>query len=274
MTKRPLFSACRHFLRPIIRLLLRQGVTWPEFTHLAKDIYVDVARADYGIQGRPTNNSRVAMLTGLSRREVARVRDRILAEEISPDARRGNRISKLLTAWHTDEEFLDANGSPRLLSEEGKENSLARLFEKHAGDLPHVALQKEMLQRGLIEVVAGGKLKVLARDYVYSPADPEMVEQASVALHDHAATLDHNLNSERKGRQRFEGIADNARMSPAAAKRFARLIETRGMDFLQEMDAWLSGHEIEDSTGADDRTLRMGVGVYLIYNEIDERTDQ
>ena len=44
----------------------------------AQEVYVDVARADYGIDGRPTNNSRVAMLTGLSRREVARVRDMLL----------------------------------------------------------------------------------------------------------------------------------------------------------------------------------------------------
>ena len=71
-------QSCRHFLRPIVRFLLRQGILWQDFAELAKETFVEIARAEYGIDGRPTNNSRVAMLTGLSRREVARVRDVLL----------------------------------------------------------------------------------------------------------------------------------------------------------------------------------------------------
>jgi hypothetical protein len=56
---------------PVVRFLLKHGVIWDEFGEMPKAAYVTVARDDHGIQGRPTNNSRVAMLTGLSRREVA-----------------------------------------------------------------------------------------------------------------------------------------------------------------------------------------------------------
>ena len=77
-------QSCRHFLKPIVRFLLRHGVLWKDFAELAKETYVEIARAEYGIDGRPTNNSRVAMLTGLSRREVARVRD-VLLEGVSQD---------------------------------------------------------------------------------------------------------------------------------------------------------------------------------------------
>ena len=244
---------------------------WDEFSELSKDIYVDVARQEYGIQGRPTNNSRVAMMTGLSRREVAHVRDRLLDEHDSLMQRRGNRISQVLTGWHVDEEFTDDKGQPKDLPATGPSASLSNLLKRYAGDLPHSAIKKEMLQLGLIEEMESGDLKVLKRDYVYTTLDPDMVRQMSVALHDHAETLDHNLNSARKTPARFERLADNARVSARSAKTFMKLVEERGMDFLNEMDAWLSRHEIDESKSTSSREVRLGVGVYLIHDEIQSR---
>jgi len=258
-------------MRPIVAFLLRHGVTWDEFSDISKDVYVDVAREEYGIQGRPTNNSRVAMLTGLSRREVARIRDILQDQDESPVGRRGNRISEILTGWHADDEFVDDAGHPRVLPAEGVDGSLESLFRRFAGDLPHSALRKEMLQNELIEELSDGSVKVLKRDFTYSTLDPEIFEQMSVSLHDHAATLDHNLNEKRKGPARFEGIADNARISSRAARRFAELFEKRGMDFLNEMDTWLSDQETDEEKDASGRDVRLGVGVYLIYDEINER---
>lgn len=271
MDKEQILKGCRHFLRPIVRFLLRHGVTWDEFSEVSKDMYVDVARSGYGLRRRPTNNSRVAILTGLSRREVARVRDRLLNESDDFTTRRGNRISQILTGWHVDEEFTDDKGRPKDLPPTGPLGSLSSLFKRYAGDLPHSALRKEMLQRGLVEETPTGQLKVLRRDYIYATVEPEIFNQMSVALHDHATTLDHNLNTQRKYPTRFEGIADNARISSRSARTFANLVETRGMDFLNEMDAWLSAHETDENKSGSGREVRMGVGIYLIHDDLRER---
>jgi len=69
-----MLKACRAMLRPIVRLLLKNGVMWKEFAEVSKNVYVDVAGSEYGISGRQTNASRVSILTGLSRREVKRQR--------------------------------------------------------------------------------------------------------------------------------------------------------------------------------------------------------
>lgn len=268
-----ILRGCRHFMKPIIRFLLRHGVTWEEFGELTKDVYVHIAREGYGLQGRPTNNSRVAMMTGLSRREVARVRDRLLDDSEDPAGRRGNRISQILTGWHVDEEFSDA-GQPKELPQTGPSGSLSSLLKRYAGDLPHSALRKEMLQQGLIEETAGGQLRVLKRDYIYTTLDPEIVNQMSVSLHDHATTLDHNLNDQRKSPTRFEGIADNARISSRSARTFMKLVETRSMDFLNEIDDWLSAHETDENKRSSGREVRMGVGIYLIHDDLKERQGQ
>ena len=253
-------QSCRHLLRPIVRFLLRQGVLWSDFAELAKETYVEIARAEYGIEGRPTNNSRVAMLTGLSRREAARVRDVLLEVVPQHDERQGNRIAKILTGWHTDPEFTAPDGTPRELSSV----SFEILLNCYAGDLPHTAVRKEMINHGLVEELDGGHLRVLQRDYVYSSLDPEIIRQMGIALHDHAATLDHNLNEQRHGATRFEGLADNATIPADAIDEFRGFVEERGLEFLADVDAWLSRHETEDQ---DARTVRLGAGAYLIQNE-------
>lgn len=213
------------------------------------------------------------MLTGISRREVAQIRDQLPDQVESPVGRRGSRISEILTAWYMDEEFTDA-GQPKDLPPTGPLGSLASLLKRYAGDLPHSALRKEMLQQGLIEETPGGKLKVLKRDFTYATVDPEIIKQMSVSLHDHATTLDHNLDEKRKSPARFEGIADNARISSRSARTFMKLVETRGMGFLNEMDGWLSAHETDENKIASGREVRMGVGVYLIYDNLSERKEK
>ena len=254
-------QSCRHFLRPIVRFLLRQGVLWRDFAELAKETYVEIARAEYGIDGRPTNNSRVAMLTGLSRREVARVRDVLLQVVPQEEERTGSRMARILTGWFTDPEFTSPDGKPKTLSPV----SFEILLKCYAGDLPHTAVRKEMIKHGLVEELDGGHLRVLHRDFVYSSLDPEIIRQMGIALHDHATTLDHNLDEDRSGKPRFERLADNARIPADAVDEFQAFVEARGMEFLKEVDTWLSDHQTQ---GQDAKTVRLGAGAYLIHNDI------
>ena len=268
--KEHVIQSCRYLLLPVIRFLLKHGVTWSEFGEISKEAYVQVARDDYGIQGRPTNNSRVAMMTGLARREVARVRDHLLEGEQDVERQQGNQISRILTGWHVDTEFTGDDGRPKDLPATGTTGSLSSLLKSYAGDLPHGAIRKEMQQRGLIEELSSGEFRVLKRDYVYSELDPEIVRRMGVALHDHAATLEHNLNEDRDSAPRFEAIADNAQLTPRAFRTFQKLVESQGLAFLEEMDGWLANHEIDNTPDTDTRPIRLGVGVYLIYDEFQQ----
>ena len=272
--KEHVFRSCRYLLLPVVRFLLKHGVTWSEFGELSKEAYVKVARAEYGIEGRPTNNSRVAMLTGLSRREVARVRDKLLNGTERAAELQGNQISRVLSAWHIDAEFVGENGQPKDLPATGPSGSLAVLLKRYAGDLPHGAIRKEMQQRGLIEELDDGHLRVLKRDFVYSELDPEIIRQLGIALHDHAATLEHNLDSDRPSARRFEAIADNQKITPRAVNAFRKLVESKGLGLLEDIDLWLTQHEIEPREDTNAETVRLGVGVYLIYDESEQGLEQ
>ena len=101
-------TACRLWLRPVARWLLRSGITWKEFAELSRDAFVDTAFEEFGIRGRPTNVSRVALLTGLSRRDVRRVRERGRRplRHMRPRTTL-NHASRVLSGWHLDPEFLE-----------------------------------------------------------------------------------------------------------------------------------------------------------------------
>ena len=268
--KEHVIRSCRYLLLPVVRFLLKHGVTWNEFGELSKEAYVKVAREDYGIDGRPTNNSRVAMLTGLSRREVARVRDQLLQGTERAAEPRGNQISRILTGWHLDPEFTNVDGQPKDLAPTGPSVSLGTLLKRYAGDLPHGAIRKELQKRGLVEELDNGQLRVLKRDFIYSELDPEIVRQMGIALHDHAATLEHNLDANRPSARRFEAIANNERITPRAVNAFQQLVESKGLDFLEDIDLWLTQHEIEPTDDTNAETVRLGVGVYLIYDESEQ----
>jgi hypothetical protein len=269
MVKPALLKACRHLLGPVVQMLLRSGVTWADFAEISKQVFVDVARRDFGLQGRPTNVARVAMMTGLSRREVSRVRDALTDAAVDHEpAPARDRISYVLTAWHLDPDFATPAGAPRALPLNGGNPSLETLFKRYAGDLPHGAMLKELVQLGLVAAQPDGHYRALAREYVRSALDPDIVRQMGVALHDHAATLAHNVDAERKKPARFEGMASNPNVASRYARAFQEFIEQRGTAFLEEVDAWLSAHELNEERTSHTSAMRMGAGLYLIHDEL------
>ncbi|HRH77836.1 MAG TPA: DUF6502 family protein, partial [Cellvibrionaceae bacterium] len=111
--KEHVFVALRKLLTPIVKMLLRNGVTYKEFCVLSKDLYVEVASADFGLRGRPTNVSRVSLLTGLDRKEVKRIKDLLENLQHGADAQiNQDRFTRVLSAWHLDAEFIDDSGLP------------------------------------------------------------------------------------------------------------------------------------------------------------------
>lgn len=246
-------DACRLLLRPVVRMMLRLGLSWNEFAEISKVVFVQVAREDYGLHGRPTNASRVAMMTGLSRREVGEVKKRLDNETALPEAPR-SRLSRVLTGWYTDPDFA-SGGEPRSLSPA----TFRDLTHRYAGDIPDRAIVKEMLDLGLMRQTDDG-FEALQRDYVRGSTDPDIVRQMGQSLHDHGVSLAHNLNPN-SGQPWFEGQASNTRMPRGSVNKLNQLLQTDAEEFLEHIDAWLSAHETPEGEHA--ALNRVGVGLYL-----------
>lgn len=262
-----LYRSCRHLLRPIVLLLLKCGLTWKEFSDLSKQIFVEVATTEFGIRGRPTNVSRASILTGIGRKEIARLRDR--SDDAAPaHADKTNDATRLLTGWHEDPDYRDRDGNPRPLPERGAAPSFESLFERYGGDTPFQTLLKELKSAGSIAPDEGGRLTAQRRYHMPAAMSDENIRLFGTNLFDHARTLERNISG-RKQQRRFEGYATESRIRPADAAEFHRLVDERGQQFLEEIDAWLHRHRANDQD-ADARPIRLGVGLYAIEGHLPE----
>lgn len=260
-------AACRAALKPLIRMLLKHGVMHKEFAELTKELYVEVARAEYGIRGRPTNASRVALLTGLDRKEVARIRNRLDEEpgrEEAAPLRRQDRIARVLSGWFQDSDYLDASGQPLPLPLEGPAPSYEDLVKRYGGDVAGVTILRELKRTGAVRV-GDGRVEVLRRNYRLDTADAQSLDRAGSVLADLGGTVTHNLYRASDEPSRFEARATNASIPRSALPDYRDLIYTEGQKFLERVDAWLSGHEA--AADAEHSVVRLGVGMYWIQSE-------
>jgi hypothetical protein len=267
--KNAALTAFRLALRPLIRVMMRNGITWKEAAEVCKQTYVEVASKDYGVHGRPTNASRVAILTGLSRHEVKRVRDALSGD---PEAlQRMNAATRLLGGWHTDPAFCDAEGRPRPLplnAEDGA-SSFAALCRRYAPDIPIMAMLKELQRVNGVATTGDEDFIPTARYYMPDSQDPDAVLRAGSVLEDLGNNLAFNLAQDTKAgdETRFEGRATNINIRASAAKEFRVYLEDEAQDFLERLDAWLAQHEKSPDRKSRERTLRLGVGIYQISDD-------
>lgn len=261
---RPIVHACLRWLRPIARWLLKSGLTWKEFAELSRTVFVAVAAEEFGLRGRPTNVSRIALLTGLTRRDVRRYRESPLMQ--ATGARRAeddlNHATRVLAGWHLDAEFIDELGRPRSLPAVGAGASFSGLVRRYAGDIPATALVKELLLSGSVVRAEDGRYQAVRRFYMPRAMDGQAVERAGHVLADLTTTLEHNLSRAAASPSRFEGRAQNRHVAPEHLPAFRAFMEREAQGFLERCDEWLSSHET--AAGKDGPQLRLGVGVYTI----------
>jgi hypothetical protein len=257
-----LLQALGVVLEPVIRLMLKGGVTWKEFSELSKAKFVEVATADFGIRGRPTNASRVAILTGLDRRDVRKLREAAAAQEL-PAKGYMSKASQVLSSWYHDADFLGPDREPRAVALDGEGPTVAELIRRHAPGLPMVAMVKELKAAGAIEELADGRLRPLTRAYVPQQLPQEQLRLWSSVLSDIANTIEHNFEVKSDSPRRFERRALNLKVDRRALPEFQRLLEKEGQALLERIDDWLTAHEVQDADRHDD-AIRLGVGMYHI----------
>jgi hypothetical protein len=253
-------KAVATLLRPLFRVLLRRSMSFLAFEEIAKRVFVEVAMKDFAIQGKQPSISRAAILSGLTRKEVSR----LLAVTGPPEggeSERYNRASRVLTGWLRDATFIDVNGMPRPLPEEG-EKSFAELVRRYSGDVPPRAVLDELVRVGAVLRRSDGRIELLTRAYVPSGGVDEKLAILGSDVADLIATIDHNI--ERHGEPpRFQRKVMYHRIPARDVPAFRRVSAMQAQALLERMDRWLMEHDtgIEDDDPSP-RAARVGLGIY------------
>ena len=271
--KELIVDAFYRLLGGVVRLGLRNGVSYKEFTNIAKRLYIEIAEREYGLQGRKTNIARIGLMTGLDRKEIRRLIDSYQQMDGYQLNNAPDKLSKILTAWHQDEEYIDKNGTPLDIPMDGPAPSFTQLVKVHGGgDIAAVTVLREFTYSKAVVKHDDDKISVLRPYYVpnyhqdknTSPelVNPEAITQGSSMLVDHINTIFHNLYRQDRGlREKLDLRATNVAVRKEAVPEFYQLIDRKGLAFLQEVDEWLGQHEVDSQTEEHER---LGVGVYFI----------
>ena len=265
-----LVAAIFRLLRPLVRLLLRHGIPYGVMADVVKQVYVDVAFKEFGLPGRKQSVSRVSVITGLSRKEVARLRqiDRWDDDEA---VQQYNRAARVISAWVREPEFHDASGRPALLPVEGDNMSFSELVRRYSGDMPVRAILDELLRVRAIEQLTDDRIRLLARSYVPTEGEAEKLEILGSDVADLIATIDWNLRCS-SSEAYFQRKVQYDNLPAEVMPTLQTLAGERAQALIEQLDVWMAGRDRDvNPTVQGSGRKRAMLGIY--YFEEDFRED-
>jgi hypothetical protein len=263
-----IIDACRRFMLPIARMLLTVGIGYREFAEVAKASFVNAATRDYGLRGRPTNTSRVAVLTGLTRKEVRRLKEELGKSQ--PEISKMGPASTLLHFWHKDPDFLTAEGDPLDLLKDGETQSFAELARRYGGDVPEGALLSELKRTGIVVETPSGRLRAVGRYFVPRGAEHKFVDAVAFSLENICDTMAANVAMPQDGKARFERYAWSDRLSDSQRRQFEEFAVAKSRALLEMLDDWLAANEvmaIEQPIAPGDQRVGLGIYYFDVHRE-------
>lgn len=271
-TSKALSTAVVRLLRPLVRLLLRYGMSYGTFAELAKSVFVDVAAKEYALTNRKQSDSRVSVITGLSRKEVARVKQTPILADVA-SAKQYNRAARVISGWQIDPRFCTTDGRPAPLLWTGSTASFADLVKAYSGDMTARAVLDELIRVGAAELVKhaeGDAVQLRAPAYVPARAEDMKLHILGTDVASLISTIDHNLNVSH-GEPRYQRKVSYNNLPTEALPGFRALTQERAQQLLEELNRHLSQQDRDSNpsiTGTGRKTA--GLGIYYFEHDTPE----
>lgn len=259
-----LSAAILRLLRPLIRILLRNGVSYGTFADLVRWMYVDVAMKEFSIEGRKQSTSRVSVLTGLSRKEVKRMQEISRPEDTERDEKY-NRAARVIAAWRRESEFQDADGKPSALSISGPWSNFSEIVRRYSGDVPVRAILDELLRIGAVKQLDNGKIVLRKKAYIPENSQADKLHILGTDVGHLISTIDYNLESNAT-QARFQRKVSYDNLPDEALPAFRKLSAKQAQKLLEKMDEWLAEND-RDLNPSSNGTGRNQAGLGIYYFE-------
>ncbi len=248
-------------LKPLVRLMIAQGITHAEFSETTKEVYVETALRHFEDDGR-VNKSRIAILTGLTRKEVKNVIDRTL-EEAQQD-KTYSRPERVLTGWFSDPKYTGPYGIPLELPYEAPQPdnpSFVKLVRQYSGDMAPRQMLNELIVSGSV-VEVEGRYKAVRRIYKFSALSPQFIKRLGEVGYRVFSTAAKNIDKQMEGSGYFDRMvfADEG-CTQEVIDEFDQYIKIRGQELLEEIDVWFSSRDEPDDPGKE----KKDTGLYMVH---------
>lgn len=243
-------------LRPLVRVMLRNGVSCGSFEELVRKAYVDEAFAIGRKNNLKTTVSSVSAQTGLSRKEVKRLNEMETTHSAVVE-QKYNRAIRVISGWVNDKKFTDSKGNPDILSLDDGDDSFATLVKQYSGDIPTKAMLNVLQAADCVEV-KDNKARLVKHAYVPGKDSAEVIRILGTDTNELINTIDYNLTAQ-QGNKRFQRKVSTHVLNKDAIEEFARLSSDKSQALLEELDVWLSENEVKPD---DEKAAYVSLGIY------------
>ncbi len=263
-----LTRALRALLRPLVRLLLQNQLTYPALTALLKEVYVELADGEFQLAGKRQTDSRVSLLTGIHRKEVNRLRALTPDDETPP--RSASLGALILSRWVGVADFQGEDGRPRALPRQpgsGSTPSFETLVQSVSKDIRPRAVLDEWLRLGIAHIDEDDAVVLNTESFVADRGFEEKAYFFGRNLRDHIAAGAHNLEG---GAPPFvDRSVYYAHLSEASTRELEALARERGMEALRMVNRRALELQERDAAAPETARRRMNFGIYFYQAELE-----
>jgi hypothetical protein len=271
-------QALLRIVKPLVRILHRKGIAVGELNQMFKQVYVEVSEEALLATGERPTTSRIAIATGLTRKEVAQLR--VIGDGgghvPTPSYNRGVRV---MTGWLHDAEFLNAVGQPANLPLHGECGSFAALVSRYSGDMPYRAMFQEMERVGAVQLDAFGQVQLMGAGYIPHADEAEKLAILGTDVAALIQTIDHNVLTQERSQLYFQRKVCYDNLPEEALPMFKMMVDKEGMDLLIKFNAWLATQDRGSNpqavgTGTGTGRMRAGVGIYYFEESVASQPEE
>lgn len=261
-------------LKPLVRLLLKRGMAYGQFSELAKRAYVEVVERDFAVPGRKLTVSRISVLTGLTRKEAKRVLEAEPGEAAAVSRHRINRAARVVSAWVTSPAYHDGRGGPGSLPVESDEGvSFSSLVREHGADVTPRAVLDELLRVGAVERLRDGRIRLVERAYIPRADEAEKLAILGTDVADLIASIEHNLDPD-AARTFYQRKVAYDNLPADYLPRLQERVKERAQALLEHLDREMAAQDLDVAPRADAKGgSRAMIGIYYFQEESEEDGD-
>ncbi len=259
-------TALLRLLVPLLRGMVRMGLTLPLFLPILKAAYVEAASQILTRGGRKLTLSQLYLLTGVHRRDL-RI---LMAEDALPPADKVPLVAAVLSEWRNNPTLLDDRGGPRSLPRESEDPDVVSFYSLVATlsrDVHPSAVLSEFEARGLIlrlpDPAAPNSQERLYLQDVDPVAQQDQLSGLQALSHivgGHMETAIANTFDERE--RHFERAIVYDRMSKASVVELKRLAEQESEDLLNRLNRRANELALQDRD-QDDKSGYLLYGAFV-----------
>ncbi|MEA3405609.1 MAG: DUF6502 family protein [Pseudomonadota bacterium] len=259
-----LTKALTKILKPLVRLLIHQNITYIGLLNMLKKTYVEVAEESFSIEGKRMTDSRISLLTGVHRGEVKHIRTEVLSQPSEKEIKAG-LSAQLMSIWAGHQAYLNENNEPQALYRcvQDGSPSFEKLVLSVSKDKHPRSILDDWLHQGLVKlVVEDNKEFVVLTEKGYVPeADfEEKLFFAGKNIGDHLAVVAHNLENQTPSM--FDRAVYYQHLSEESVKTIEEASKEKMIAALTELNQLASQLQIQDKQ-VEDASHCMHIGAYF-----------